>query len=89
MQTGFVDLPEKTVYYNENGVMEYGEQKINDAWYYFDMITGKMATGFCELPEKWVYYGSNGKMLYGEQKIGITIIILIQYLEACILDGRR
>ena len=50
--------------------MQYGEQKINNTWYYFDTITGKMATGFCNLPGKTVYYGVDGKMLYKEQKIG-------------------
>lgn len=50
--------------------MQYGEQKISDAWYYFDTITGKMATGFYNLPGKTVYYGTDGKMLYKEQKIG-------------------
>ena len=34
MQKGFVQLPGKTVYYNGSGVMQYGEQKISDAWYY-------------------------------------------------------
>ena len=38
MQTGFVNLGSKTVYYNSDGQMLYGEQKINNAWYYFDKL---------------------------------------------------
>ena len=69
MQTGFVNLGSKTVYYNSDGQMLYGEQKINNAWYYFDIITGARITGFYNLPGKTVYYGSDGQMRYGEQKI--------------------
>ena len=69
MQTGFVNLGSKTVYYNSDGQMQYGEQKINNAWYYFDTITGARITGFYNLPGKTVYYGSDGQMRYGEQKI--------------------
>ena len=69
MQTGFVNLGSKTVYYNSDGQMLYGEQKINNAWYYFDAITGARITGFYNLPGKTVYYGSDGQMRYGEQKI--------------------
>ena len=69
MQTGFVNLGSKTVYYNSDGQMLYGEQKINNAWYYFDTITGARITGFYNLPGKMVYYGSDGQMRYGEQKI--------------------
>ena len=69
MQTGFVNLGSKTVYYNSDGQMQYGEQKINNAWYYLDTITGARITGFYNLPGKTVYYGSDGKMRYGEQKI--------------------
>ena len=69
MQTGFVNLGSKTVYYNSDGQMLYGEQKINNAWYYFDTITGARVTGFFNLPDKTVYYGADGKMRYGEQKI--------------------
>ena len=69
MQTGFVNLGSKTVYYNSDGQMLYGEQKINNAWYYFDTITGARITGFYNLPGKTVYYGSDGQMRYGEQKI--------------------
>ena len=48
MQTGFVELPGKTVYYNTDGAMVYGEQKIGDKWYY-SSGNGAMQTGFVEL----------------------------------------
>ena len=69
MQTGFVNLGSKTVYYNSDGQMLYGEQKINNAWYCFDTITGARVTGFYNLSGRIVYYGADGKMRYGEQKI--------------------
>ena len=51
--------------------MVYGEQKIENAWYYFDKWNGAMQTGFYQLPGKTVYYDpENGMMLYGEQQIG-------------------
>ena len=52
MQTGFVSLPEKRVYYGSDGTMVYGEQKIENAWYYFDKWNGAMQTGFYQLPKK-------------------------------------
>ena len=69
MQTGFVNLGSKTVYYNSDGQMQYGEQCINDSWYYLNPITGARTTGFCNLPGKTVYYNTDGKMQYGEQCI--------------------
>ena len=69
MQTGIVDLGEKTVYYAPNGQMQYGEQRINGSWYYFKPGNGAMQTGIVDLGEKTVYYASNGQIQYGEQKI--------------------
>ena len=69
MQTGFVNLGSKTVYYNSDGQMLYGEQKINNAWYCFDTITGARVTGFYNLSGKIYYYGTDGKKRFGEQKI--------------------
>lgn len=57
------------MYYYSNGDMVYGEQKINNGWYYFDQITGAMVVGFKNLDNKTVYYNDQGKMVYGEQKI--------------------
>ena len=47
----------------------YGEQRIDNAWYYFDKDNGKMRIGFVNLGNKIVYYGVDGKMQYGEQKV--------------------
>ena len=66
MQTGFVDLPEKTVYYNENGVMQYGEQKIGNYYYYFDTVFGSMYSGWKTVNGKTRYYQSNGQGKTGE-----------------------
>ena len=70
MQTGFVDLGSKTVYYSTTGSMCYGEKQINGKWYYFEPVTGAMQTGFVNLGSKVVYYNTKGEMQYGEQKIG-------------------
>ncbi len=69
MKTGWYNLPEKRVYYEENGKMVHGEKKINNQWYMFDKITGAMKTGFYKHPNKTVYYNSKGQMLYGKQII--------------------
>ncbi|WP_415153215.1 N-acetylmuramoyl-L-alanine amidase family protein, partial [Leuconostoc gelidum] len=68
VQNGFINRNSK-VYYYLNGQMVYGEQKINNNWYYFDKETGAMSTGFQNLDNKTVYYNSQGQMIYGEQKI--------------------
>ena len=70
MQTGFVNLGNKVVYYGNDGAMRYGEQRIENKWYYFDNVTGAMQTSFVNLGHKTVCYGSDGAMLYGEQRIG-------------------
>ena len=58
------------VYYCYRGNSKmYGEQRVNNAWYYFDKSSGAMRTGFVNLGNKTVYYGTDGKMRYGEQKI--------------------
>ena len=39
----FVNLPDgRTVYYQMDGTMVYGEQAIDGNWYYFDNATGAM-----------------------------------------------
>ena len=60
----------KTVYYDTEGNMHYGEQHVDGKWYLFDGRTGAMQTGFQKLPNKIVYYGQDGAMCYGEQNIG-------------------
>ncbi|KRL41048.1 hypothetical protein FD45_GL001704 [Liquorilactobacillus nagelii DSM 13675] len=78
MQTGFQKITNqhKTVYYANNGQMQYGQQEINNHWYLFDATTGAMQTGLIELTKnqtpdgpKTVYYANNGQMQYGQQRL--------------------
>ena len=75
---GFTRLTSgKTVYYNEQGQMQRGENKIDGKWFYFDENTGNVADGFTTLLDgRRVYYDidfqdiSKSKgMLYGEQTL--------------------
>ncbi|MCQ2556892.1 MAG: NlpC/P60 family protein, partial [Ligilactobacillus sp.] len=61
----------KTVYYNGNGEMQYGQQHINGKWYLFDKNSGARKTGFQYIADqhKTVYYNGNGEMQYGQQHI--------------------
>ncbi|MFR0584498.1 GH25 family lysozyme [Limosilactobacillus mucosae] len=70
-QTGFQSLSDgRTVYYNSQGQMQHGEQKINGYWYYFRTDNGAMVTGFQKLSDgRTVYYNSQGQMQYGNQTI--------------------
>ena len=70
-QTGFQSFSDgRTVYYNSQGQMQYGEQKINGYWYYFRTDNGAMVTGFQKLSDgRTVYYNSQGQMQYGNQTI--------------------
>ena len=71
--TGFQKLGDgRTVYYNNQGQMQYGQQNITNKWYLFDKVNGAMQTGFQDIPEqsKRVYYAENGQMQYGQQNIG-------------------
>ena len=77
MQTGFVTLKDgRLVYYNADGQMQYGEQKINDKWYHFQTDNGNTARGWYTLEDgRRVYYdvdtaGDGQGMLHGMQKIG-------------------
>ena len=66
------DKEHKIVYYNNQGQMQYGQQKINNNWYLFDNTTGAMKFGYQWLDKerKEVYYDPNkGNMVYGQQKI--------------------
>ncbi|KRM96760.1 hypothetical protein FC19_GL000276 [Liquorilactobacillus aquaticus DSM 21051] len=72
-QVGFQKIVDqnKTVYYNNQGQMQYGQQQIQNNWYLFDKNTGAMQTGFQNIPEqkKKVYYNDQGQMQYGQQQI--------------------
>ena len=70
MQTGFIDLGSKKVYYNEDGTMHYGEKNIDGSWYYFKPGTGAMATGWTEHHGHRYYYDdTEGKMYHGIERI--------------------
>ncbi|WP_270372246.1 pectinesterase family protein [Limosilactobacillus mucosae] len=77
MQTGFVTLKDgRLVYYNADGQMQYGEQKINGKWYHFQTDNGNTARGWYTLEDgRRVYYdvdnsGAGQGMLHGLQKVG-------------------
>lgn len=72
MSTGFTQLKDgRTVYYNGQGQMQYGEQHLNGKWYFFDRRDGHMAIGWQTLPDgRLVYYqldpkGQGQGMLHG------------------------
>ena len=79
MQRGFQSLKaygqDKTVYYNHDGWMLFGQQRISGNWYNFDKVTGKMSVGFTNIPDqnKTVYYSEDkaklGQMQFGWQNI--------------------
>ena len=73
MKTGFqyVSSRQGTVYYNDSGQMQYGQQYIDGHWYLFDAVTGAMKTGFQYIANqhKTVYYNSKGQMLYGQRHL--------------------
>lgn len=74
---GFTDIPDnrpgkttKTVFYDENGRMQYGERCVDGRWYHFDEVYGEMSRGLTDLPAgKTVYYGDDGAMRYGAQDV--------------------
>ena len=75
--TGFTKLASgKTVYYNADGQMQYGEQKINGKWYHFQTDNGNTARGWYTLEDgRQVYYdvddtGNGQGMLHGLGKVG-------------------
>ena len=70
MQTGFVQLPGKTVFYKETGEMVYGAQKIGNVQYMFDKVTGKLHEGWSVSDYGKVYVLKEGGIAKGEKKIG-------------------
>ena len=71
MLTGFqyIKNQDKTVFYNANGEMLYGFQKIDNNYYYFNSITGAMQIGEQIVNEHWHLFDKDGKMLTGFQYI--------------------
>ena len=74
MLTGFQNLTRygqnKTVYYDKNGQMLYGQQAINGHWYLFNKYNGAMLTGFQNLAD------------YGQDKL----FTMIKMAKCCMVD---
>ena len=58
----------KGYYFDENGYMQTGWQKIDGKWYFFDG-SGVMQTGWLSNGGKWYYMGEDGAMTRGWQKV--------------------
>ena len=66
----YISKLNKTVYYDENGYMLYGDQEINENKYYFDKSTGKMYTGERKIGNYWYLYDyKTGAIVKGFQYI--------------------
>ena len=70
MATGLTYLPDqkKVVYYNNQGQMQYGQQDLNGATYYFDLVTGEQLKDNVAYNRKTGqinYYGKDGKQAQG------------------------
>ena len=72
MATGFTYLPDqnKKVYYNDQGQMQYGFQKIKGKTYYLDPVTGSLTKGQRNINNHW--YNFNLKT--GELSLGLTYL---------------
>ncbi len=66
MQRGFQNLKDygdnKTVYYNQDGWMQYGWQWLDNATRYFDTYDGAMAIGQKKINDHWYLFDKNGAM---------------------------
>ncbi|WGN90037.1 glycosyl hydrolase 53 family protein [Ligilactobacillus faecis] len=72
MQRGYQYIPEqqKIVYYNQDGWMLYGQQKIAGVTRNFDTFDGALkATGQQKLGADWYLFSNDGKVLTGFQNI--------------------
>lgn len=61
----------KTYYFDNNGWMQTGWQKIYDQWYYFNK-SGAAATGWQKINGIWYYFSDNGIMATGWNKVNGT-----------------
>ena len=80
MQTGFITIDGSRYYFNNEGVMQFKWQKIDDKSYYFGR-DGKMFTGIMTIDSEKYYFDKTGVMQTGIQ----TIDGNIYYFDA---DGR-
>ncbi len=76
--TGFQTIDNAKYYFNDEGIKQVGQKKIDNDWYVFDKDTGSMKTGFVNLDsnyraswdkDKVAYYNTQGQMQYGQKKI--------------------
>ena len=71
MQRGFQNLKDygdnKTVYYDQDGWMQYGWQWLDNATCYFDTYNGAMAIGQKKINDHWYLFDKNGAMQRGFQ----------------------
>ena len=84
--TGWVSLKDgRLVHYGSDGQMQYGEQKINNNWYYFNQWNGTVAIGWHTLPDnRLVYYqvnkdGTGNGMLHGMATVNGTAYYFNQW----------
>ena len=71
-----LDTASKTCFYDAAGQMAYGQQQVNNSWYYLDPSSGARAeskfvyldkqANELDTPSKTVYYGDDGRMAYGQ-----------------------
>ena len=59
-----------TYYYNSEGHLLFGEQKVGDYWYYFDKNNAAMYTGWRKADGNLYYYDSEGHLSFGLKNIG-------------------
>ncbi|WP_289220063.1 NlpC/P60 family protein [Ileibacterium valens] len=62
---------EKTVYYDKNGYMHFGQLTLDNKNYFFDQKTGAMAVNkiVAVTDDKSYYYGKDGTMQYGQHQV--------------------
>ena len=78
----------RLVHYGSDGQMQYGEQKINNNWYYFNQWNGTVAIGWYTLPDnRLVYYqvnkdGTGNGMLHGMATVNGTAYYFNQWTGA-------
>lgn len=71
----FASINGKKYYFDSNGWMKTGWQKISNTWYYFKS-SGAMATGWQKVKGKWYYLASDGKMKTGKITVSGKIYFL-------------
>ena len=68
LYTSWRDAGEKKCYYNDKGELQFGAQKIDGKWYYFN-DSGYMHTGWRNAGGKKCYYNDKGELQFGAVEI--------------------